>query len=292
MRLPLAFGFIFFLFVVSPSSAQAQEIPIDEISKYRNQVLSATKDEVKFTNNDSLRKAVISFLNTPGSFHTSLSGIKFIGDLPSPDGAFRMITWNISLTDGTYKYFCFVQMPPEDHNVSNWNELIDHHNSIRRVETRSLKADDWYGALYYTIIPFKSNKTTVYALLGWEGHDKYSNKKLIESMYFNSKNEPVFGKAVFESDRLNKRRIVFEYSKEAYLMLRYVEESKQIIFNRLEPSKPELEGVYSFYQPSLTYDAYEFKKGQWNLVQDINPRNKKNGSTYINPKKAKKPKLK
>ena len=69
----------------------------------------------------------------------------------------------------------------------------------------------------------------MYVLLGWEGNNKFSNKKVLECLYFNNKGEPMFGKSVFESNRMNKRRVIFEYSKEAYLMLRYNEKMKKLI---------------------------------------------------------------
>jgi hypothetical protein len=285
-------GIILSLLPLLYISALGQKFNDSIVLAYRTQTVQSKDDSAKYFYNDSLRSQIKLFLNEEESFETPLGKIPYMGDIYAPDGEFRMITWNLSLADGTYDYFCFVQKKPTENGESFWHELIDHHKEISRAESRRLSKQNWYGSLYYSIIPFKLDKQKTYVLLGWEGHDKFTNKKIIESMYFNQKGEPVFGKAVFEGPRLNKRRVVFEYSKDAYLMLRYNDKTEQIIFNELQPSKPELKGLYSFYQPTMTYNAYQYKKGVWELVLDIKPQNKKNDVEFHNPKDLKPPKQK
>jgi len=260
------------------------------IIKFRNLSVISNTDVLKANYSDSLRVQIKVFLESENSFVTPMNKVPYLGDIHSPDDAFRMVTWNISLKDGTYDYYCFIQLAPDKNGNSEWFELIDHHKETRRPEYRSLNSENWYGALYYSIIPFKKDKQTMYVLLGWEGNTKFANKKIIESLYFNKKGEPNFGKSVFETNRMNKRRVVFEYSKEAYMMVRYNEKMKQIIFNRLEPSKPDLKGLYQFYQPILIYDAYKYKKGNWVLLRNVQPQNKKNDKEFHNPKDLKHPK--
>lgn len=261
------------------------------ILHYRKLSVQMPTDSMKYVYIDSLRLQVKEFLGSQNSYVLGLDKVPYLGDLRSPDDAFRMITWNVTLKDGTYDYFCFVQMKPVSNDTSVWFELTDHHKETRRPEYKSLNKDNWYGSLYYSIIPFKKDREMMYALLGWEGNSNYSNKKIIDCMYFNSKDKPMFGKSVFQTSRMNKRRVVFEYSKEAYLMLRYNEEMKAIIFNRLEPSRAELKGVYSFYQPVMIYDAYQYKKGEWILLEGVNPRNTKSNKEFHNPEDLEKPKF-
>jgi len=268
----------------------SQEFNDSTILKYRNLSVNAASDSLKFVYIDSLRSEIKQFIVTESSYSHNLDKVPYLGDLRSPDNSFRMITWNVTLRDGTYDYFCFIQMKPVNNDTSIWFELTDHHKSTRRPEYRNLNKDNWYGSLYYSIIPFKKDKKTMYVLLGWEGNNLMSNKKIIECLYFNTKDEPVFGKSLFQTNRINKRRVVFEYSKEAYLMLRYNEKMKSIIFNRLEPSRPELKGIYSFYQPIMIFDAYQYKKGEWVLLEDVNPRNTKSEKEFHDPNDLKAPK--
>jgi hypothetical protein len=272
----------------TPLFLNAQTSTIDAMQKWRKETLKEISDAEKNSANDSLRHYVEVFLNEKTSFSNPIK-IDFMGDLPSPDGEIRMLTWNLSLSDGTYSYFCYIQKKPFASGNSNWYELNDQHKSVVRPEFKTLKSNQWYGCLYYQIIPVKVNKEIGYTLLGWEGNSPISNKKLIDFVDFNSKGEPVFGKSIFESDNQMKRRVIFEYTKEAYFMLKYDPDEEFIIFNRLEPLKPELEGIYSYYTPIMTYDAYTFKKNKWVLEMDIQPKNPKTNQIYNNPQKAPKP---
>ena len=259
---------------------------------FRNLSIKGSTDSEKTIYSDSLRNYVKAFFNTENSFNQPLGKIPYMGDVYSPDSKFRIITWNISLKNGSYDYVCFIQTSSTNYNKTNWYELTDQHKTINRPESKSLNKDNWYGSLYYSIIPFKKDKKTHYVILGWEGNNRMSNKKVMECLSFNKKLEPIFNQSVFESTRFSKKRIVFEYSKEAYFMLRYNEKLKQIVFNRLEPIKPELEGIFSFYQPTMLYDAYQLKKGKWTLKEDVNPRNKKNNKEFHNPSDLKRQKNK
>ena len=265
-------------------------LTIEKISRLRQASINQTSDWDKLATNDSLILEIEEFLNQEGSFKTNLSEVPYLGDLKSPDLTFRIITWNVSMEDGTYKYYCYIQNAQANKNGISWYKLTDKHFEIKRMETRNLDADNWFGCLYYTIIPFKQNKNTLYALLGWEGHNKFSNRKVIECLYFDKNGTPRFGKTVFKDEKITKRRVVFEYSKDAYLLLRYNPDLKSIIFNRLEPMKPELEGLFAFYQPILTYDSFVLKKGNWLLKKDINPTNNKDKKIYNQPKSVKVPK--
>lgn len=265
------------------TSAKGQTF-FEDINRLRSAQVTMNNDAQKLETNDSLRLKVEAFLNSENSFETALPPIQFIGDLYAPDGAFRMITWNLSMQNGTYKYYCYIQ---QKEFPKQWIELTDKHPFIQRAEYRSLKHTNWYGALYYHIVPFKYKKQTMYVLLGWEGNNTMSNKKVIECLYFNNNNEPMFGKSIFESDRANKRRVIFEYSKEAYMSLRYNEDMKKIIFNELAPMKPELEGIYAYYMPTASYWGYTYKKDTWELVKDLKPENVKNNKPFFAPKQPK-----
>ncbi len=281
------------LFFAMAGLSYAQTKTDSVFTYFRNKSIQSGTDINKVAYSDSLRFAVKKFLKEPNSFdHPLTDKVQYLGDIFSPDGAFRMITWNISLKNGTYDYVCFIQLAPNSKGESEWHELIDNHKQTRRPESKTLNKSNWFGALYYTIVPFKKDKQTCYLLLGWEGNSRFSNRKIMECMNFNRKGEPVFEKTVFKSGRFNKRRVIFEYSKEAYFMLRYNQKLKLVVFNRLEPSKPELKGLYSYYQPTTTFDAYKLSKGEWVIVEDIDPRNKKDNKLFIDPSKKKQPKLK
>ena len=175
--------FLGFILLFAANSI-AQNFNDSLIIHYRSLSVRAETDSLKYVYSDSLRSEIKLFLNQPNSFEQPLTNIPYLGDIFSPDGAFRMVTWNLSLINGTYDYFCFIQKKNEQGPIPySWFELTDRHKEITRPESRSLKKENWYGALYYSIIPFKKDKKNMYVLLGWEGHNKFSNKKILECLY-------------------------------------------------------------------------------------------------------------
>ena len=56
----------------------------------------------------------------------------------------------------------------------------------------------WYGAVYYEIVPLHAKKDTCYLLLGWDGNNWMSKKKLIEPISFNSNGKIHFGQKILK----------------------------------------------------------------------------------------------
>jgi hypothetical protein len=49
-----------------------------------------------------------------------------------------------------------------------------------------------------------------------------------------------------------------------------------IVFDRLAPLDPNLEGQYQFYYPETNiFDAFIFRSGKWEYIKDIDARNPK-----------------
>jgi hypothetical protein len=147
---------------------------------------------------------------------------------------------------------------------------------------------NWYGALYYTIIPVKKDKAVYYTLLGWDGNNKFSNKKIIETMSFQSNGNIKFGLPYFiYPNGKTKRRVVFQYNKQSYMSLKYFKERKEelIIFDHLIPKSPQLEGMYDWYVTDLSFDAFKLENEKWVFIGQVNKNSKKDSKNrpYNNP---------
>jgi hypothetical protein len=59
------------------------------------------------------------------------------------------------------------------------------------------------------------------------------------------------------------------------MSLRYEEDRKRIVFDHLSPPDASLKGQTQYYGPDLSYDAYYWKKGRWQLRENIDARNRK-----------------
>ena len=98
---------------------------------------------------------------------------------------------------------------------------------------------------------------------------------------------PVFGMSVFDLSR-NKKRVIFEYTRQASMLLQYVPAENLIVFDHLAPPDDAHKNNPSAYGPDLTYDGYRLKNGRWVHVDNLDMRNLPDAKDdeYIAPKKA------
>ena len=117
---------------------------------------------------------------------------------------------------------------------------------------------------------FKKIRRKYYTLLGWDGNDGRSTKKIIEPMYFSGKNKVKFGLPIFKlKDKSKPKRIILECDSKSSFSLNYEENNKRIIFDQLVPIKKELKGMHEYYIPEGTYNSFDYNNGKWILNEDI-----------------------
>jgi hypothetical protein len=212
-------------------------------------------------------------LNDDLSFTYPFDSLKHLGKITSPDKLFRIYTWNLVFNDGSYKYFGFIQYYREKRNEYIVYQLHDNSNNIINPENVTLEPMNWYGALYYEIIKNKYSRRTYYTLLGWDGNNDLTRKKVIDVLRFGSSGKPAFGANIFKFDKKKRKRIFFEYSAKTNMTLTYNEKHDMIVFDHLSPSESSYKGLYQYYGPDFSYDAMYFDKGKWQLVKDVDVRN-------------------
>jgi hypothetical protein len=196
--------------------------------------------------------------------------------LESSDKQVRIFTWDVPANDFTHMYYGFVQAYNRKSKKYEVYELKDKSETIRDPENAMLDNTKWFGACYYSIIETKYKKKKYYTLLGWDGNNRNTNKKLVDVLTLNEKGFPKFGDAIFSDEKVKmKKRMIFEFKAGLVMSLRYDEDSQGIIFDHLSPSDPSLEGVYSFYGPDFSYDMLQFKEGKWQYIKNVDARNPK-----------------
>ncbi len=215
----------------------------------------------------------------------------YVSVLTSPDKLFRIFTWAVVRDNGEFECFGAVQFYNEKEEYYEHLLLHDKSEEIMNREESVLYADQWLGAVYQDIIQTTSGSHTYYTLLGWNGVDNLTERKIIEPVYIRN-GVPQFGAPLFRRMR-NQRRVVLEYSNNAVVNLSYetqyvqeverkrekvkgtnryqtvekVKEHKEqmIIFDEVEPQVPGMEGLFQYYVPSGTEQAYAFVDGKWEL---------------------------
>jgi hypothetical protein len=257
----------------------------DSLSKQSSMIWKQKTDSGKLTANDLFFANFESMLETRGSELVPFDSIFGITRVANDDGKFRIFTWNVPLSDGSNKYFGFIQIT---HDNSIVIPLISVNYDQSNFTFASYTPQSWYGALYYKLIQEKTGDKTIYTLLGWDGFSSESNRKIIEIVSVENGNV-VFGLSVFKTDQGIKSRIVLEYAEKSNMTLRYdyqainVQKGKKIkkentwliVMDRLIPMDPSLKGLLKYYVPAGdVYDGYIFRNGYWVLVEDVEVANK------------------
>ena len=271
----MKFKFLFLLFIVpsclfSEVSLEKEEIILDSLLQ---KMRSASSFEGKMRLNIEFKTAFKTVLKNPISFEYPFNKLKSIGVVDSPDKKIRIINWNICSEEHQNFYYGFIIQKVKKNKFKVF-DLIDNADQSNIIPESYVSTKKWYGCLYYKIIPKKKRSKTTYTLLGWDGKNNLSNYKLIDVLSF-YKGMPVLGYPMFKTEDGIKKRIVFEYSDKAVMMLKFEKKYRRIIFDHLSPETPSLEGVYSFYVPDFSYDCYNWRAGYWNINTDIIGINKK-----------------
>ncbi len=274
-------------------SAQEVNLSIEEDSlvKLLKNLRNAKNNQEKKEANLIFKTKFKSVLQNKEALTYPFSQLTTVGVINSPDRLMRIINWNIEQDDFSQKYTCFILHFDKRKKKYHVTELKDISFGMPTQPTEILTSDNWYGALYYKIIPVKKGSRTLYTVLGWDYYSDMSQMKLIDVIYF-SGNIVKIGSPIFKLGKTTLKRVFFEHSKKTGMSLRYEEERERIIFDHLSPETPSMKNFRSFYVPDLSYDAFIFAKGKWILHEDVigvnKESNQKKQTVFVmNPKTGK-----
>lgn len=252
-------------------SVYAQDYDITQaenrLAKKLEALRDATTDQEKQTANEAFKSDLAAVLENKESFEHPFSMLTTVGFIDSKDQMVRIVNWNVEQADKSQRYYGFVQHFDKRKKELSVTELKEDVFGIKQPED-VLDAANWYGALYYKIIPVQKGSRTMYTLLGWDGNTTMSNIKLVDAMYINGSSVK-FGSPIFKIGKETKKRVFYEHSEKVTMMLRYEEDRKRIMMDHLSPESPTMKGYYSFYVPDLSYDAFVFEDKKWVLKEDV-----------------------
>ncbi|MDR2963424.1 MAG: hypothetical protein LBU90_07335 [Bacteroidales bacterium] len=226
-------------------------------------------DAQNTANNTKIIALFDSVLKIPSSFHYAFADLP-IGNVYAPDKSFRVFTWNVIRSNGTYTNYGLLQKYDKATNTVKVFQLTDNSRNIKNAQTAECKPAQWFGATYYDIVQVKSKGTTVYTLMGWSPNTTFTQKKLIETLKFLPDGAPLFGVPILElKGKGFQRRLIFEYSSKNTMMLRYDVQKKMIVLDHLAPSDFQFANIPEFYGPDFSIDGYKFEKEKWRYKADI-----------------------
>lgn len=238
-------------------------------------MITSSDEQERLTSAYHFVKSFVRALRISNSYFYNFDTIKNISVLESPDNKFRVLTWNLALNNETFRNYGVIQLNPDyiktikdTSNLRPYYPLIDKSELFKNALDTTVDNEHWYGALYYKIVANTYKKQTYYTLLGWDGNTKMSNKKIVESLYFEN-NKPRFGAPIFDlKDKRFKhplKRMIFEFNNSASMVLRFEPTKSILVQENVAPTRPEDYGHPETYVPDGSYDFYKFSKktGKW-----------------------------
>ena len=256
------------VFVTVGYSAQELLEKERELNKSLISLRGASTDEEMNELNIKFKAKMLDFLKNDGAMKYKFVECKTIAVLDSPDDLVRVITWNIEYTDFTYAFdgiVMFYDDRKEKVKIFELNDILDPYSER---PTGVIDAKNWYGALYYQLIPFERNGKMEYVLLGWDGGTPGNNYKVIDVLTVSSSGVK-FGSPIFKEKKQIHKRLIFEFSEQAKMTLTFEKKYNRIVMDHLSPESQSLAGVRSYYVPDMSYDAFYLEDDMWYLREDV-----------------------
>lgn len=271
-RIFILTGFSLFFFLLPPAAGAflTPRQEIDSLNHYGRVMLSRQPYSLRKTASDRFVFLLEQSLREEGSFSRSYDSLKTVAVLTPSDRSFRIFNWEMNNEDGLPIYFARLQLAD-----GNFHRLNDISSSQSRPEKAIYEREKWWGAHYYRIERMVFRKKVHYLLLGANFSDPTKRKKVIEVLTLGKQGSWKFGAPLFEQQKITLNRVLFEYRTDVSMSLRYEEDRKRIVFDHLSPPDASLKGQTQYYGPDLSYDAYYWKKGRWQLRENIDARNRK-----------------
>jgi len=255
----------FFLFLLIFQNISSQNI--EKINLIFEKILNEENDSVKIVLNDDIKTILADFFEDEKSFYADFKQVKYIGKITSKDHLVNIYTWNILLENSTM-FNCVIQQK------SGKIDFLEQKNCYKPTENQTIYPHNWYGALYYKIVPFKRNDKTYYVLAGYGKYQPSTKIKMLEVLDLHN-DKPLFGHPVFlKNNKIALSRVVFEYEANSVMYLEYNEKKRRFEFDHLSPMRVEDNEVISF-GVDMSVDGYTQSDDYWKLVEDLNVKNKR-----------------
>lgn len=264
----------------------------DSLISLRDEVMGEPDETARLALNEDFMTLLENVLQMQNSFKYTWDSVRNFSVLASPDNLFKIFTWHVPKDDYSTENFGFVQVHNEARRKYVLFPLYDKQNTADYPDTYIGGHNRWYGAVYYRLIPLAAKNTTYYTLLGWNGHDLFTNQKVIEVLHFSRDMTPVFGAHIFKNYPKRVSRVIFEYSKNAVQHLGYENQEYEIasgkadpktgrpavrrvatpmiIFNRLIPIEEGMDGMPAGMVPEASMNqGFVAHDGRWLFLEQV-----------------------
>lgn len=257
---------------ITPADRKKLRQKEDSLREWAQYMITDTLPEDRMYSDSIFTRTLVRALQIKNSFYYPFDSVLGVSRLYAPDTSFRIITWNLQFDEYYSRQKGAIQLRTKDGSL----KLIP----LRDISEFTANPDDsartkgnWIGAIYYNMIKTQFKGRNYYTLFGFDHHTLSSSKKWVEVMYFNERNEPVFGGPFFtyEQDSVRQKpkyRLSLEFKKNARVLVNYIPDMDMILVDHLisETDQPELA---STFVPDGDSEGYRWENGRWVHIDKV-----------------------
>lgn len=231
----------------------------------------------------SANKAFIPLLARALSADVELS-VNFSSLLPGlfevypTDSSFRMLTWELLVTDNHVRHFGVIQQRKSPKSLLPLFDASDMH-PYRTKEV--LSRNNWFGQVYYKISTIEGPNEGHYLLMGYDRKDSLSDFKILDVLVVRD-GDVSFGAPQFmyppdmpivaEGDVISQdsltNRLFFEHKEGTIVRLSIDESRKTITYSHLSPIHRSAKETLYNYVPDGTDAGFRWNGTLWEWIPD------------------------
>ncbi len=225
-----------------------------KISFNSDVMVNAVLDQHRIQAHDIFMASMNSLLALPGSYSIPLDSIPWISVVHGDE--FRIVTWQLRLSDNDYKYGGFIQWP------ERIVELKDTKPWVNGAAYSTYSPSAWYGCIYYKIYPFVSEGKKYYVLFGFNAEDATVNTKVADILDLTGV-EPKFGVPLFTGKDKDRDRLILTYGDVSSVQLIYDKSLNAIVHDHLESLPGVGPGGDALVVSDGSMEGWFLKNGKW-----------------------------
>ncbi len=244
----------------------------DSLSLWSREMILDSMQADRMRADSNFTRGLVRALLIKNSFYYPFDSVLGISKLYAPDTSFRIFTWNLQYDDYYSRQRGAIQMRTADGSLKLF-PLRDVSEFTANPQDSVRGPRNWIGAVYYNIIKTQYNGRNYYTLFGLDANSVETTKKWMEVMYFDNRQQPVFGGPFFTYDQDSIRqkpkfRYEMEYKKNAIVLMNFMPEEKLILVDHLisETNQPELP---STFVPDGDSEGYKWVNGRWVHIDKV-----------------------
>ena len=266
-RIILSFAMCFAIVTTMFSQVNFDTVE-SELAYHADIMINTTVASHRFKAAELFKDQFEIMLNTPGSYDHQFESLKWISRLTSNDDKFRIFSWIVADDDVVSTTYGYIQFA--DGRVITLNDTGELNTDL---EYEQLSDQNWFGAIYYHIMPFTSEGKTDYILFGYRQFAKFDKVKVLDVLSIKG-DEVTFGKDLFvrkiegEKEEI-KTRILLTYSADSNVTLHYNSSRDMIVYDNLIPRMGRIKGQGPTQLSDGSFVGYKQDVGRWVYVEKM-----------------------